>query len=135
MRISIYSTIQLFLEEPRHFQFPYINYFCVAFINGRQRPTASPQQSQTRLGRERDREMAEEVRNKQVILKHYVTGSPKESDMEIRSTSLKLKLPPGSNAVLIKNLYLSCDPYMRGCMSMAKPHGAYIHSFTPGSVR
>nr|GLL47795.1 2-alkenal reductase (NADP(+)-dependent)-like [Ipomoea trifida] len=73
----------------------------------------------------------EEVSNKQIVLKDYVTGYPKESDMEIRTTTLKLEVPKGSNAVLVKNLYLSCDPYMRGRMS--KPHGSYVDSFTPGS--
>nr|GMD90893.1 2-alkenal reductase (NADP(+)-dependent)-like [Ipomoea batatas] len=74
----------------------------------------------------------EEVSNKQVILKHYVTGSPKESDMEIRTTTVKLEVPQGSGGVVVKNLYLSCDPYMRGRMSITKPHGTYIDSFTPG---
>ncbi|XP_019174858.1 PREDICTED: 2-alkenal reductase (NADP(+)-dependent)-like [Ipomoea nil] len=73
----------------------------------------------------------EEVSNKQIVLKDYVTGYPKESDMEIRTTTLKLEVPQGSNAVLLKNLYLSCDPYMRGRMN--KPHGSYVDSFTPGS--
>ncbi|XP_031120866.1 2-alkenal reductase (NADP(+)-dependent)-like [Ipomoea triloba] len=72
-----------------------------------------------------------EVSNKQVILKHYVTGFPKESDMELRTLTLKLEVPPGSKAVLVKNLYLSCDPYMRDRMS--KPHDSYVPSFTPGS--
>ncbi|XP_019174859.1 PREDICTED: 2-alkenal reductase (NADP(+)-dependent)-like [Ipomoea nil] len=72
-----------------------------------------------------------EVSNKQVILKHYVTGFPKESDMELRTLTLKLELPPDSNALLVKNLYLSCDPYMRDRMS--KPHDSYVPSFTPGS--
>ncbi|KAK4359748.1 hypothetical protein RND71_021977 [Anisodus tanguticus] len=60
--------------------------------------------------------MAEEVSNKQVILKHYVTGYPKESNMEYKNTTIKLNVPEGSNAVLLKNLYLSCVPYMRGHM-------------------
>ncbi|EXB88295.1 NADP-dependent alkenal double bond reductase P2 [Morus notabilis] len=55
-----------------------------------------------------------EVRNKQVILKDYVSGRvPKESDMIIvTSSTLKLKLPEGSKGVLVKNLYLPCDPTM-----------------------
>ncbi|XP_019174857.1 PREDICTED: 2-alkenal reductase (NADP(+)-dependent)-like [Ipomoea nil] len=74
----------------------------------------------------------EEVSNKQIVLKDYVTGYPKESDMEIRTRNLKLEVPQGSNAVLVKNLYLSCDPYMRACMT--KPHDdTYFDSFTPGS--
>lgn len=78
--------------------------------------------------------MAEEVSNKQVILKNYVSGFPKESDMELRTSSLKLKLPEGSSpgAILVKNLYLSCDPYMRS--RMRKLEGHYTEAFTPGSV-
>ncbi|KAJ6917628.1 hypothetical protein NC652_019844 [Populus alba x Populus x berolinensis] len=62
----------------------------------------------------------EEVSSKQVILKGYVTGFPKESDMYVRTSPIKLKLPEdesSNNAVLVKNLYLSCDPYMRGRMA------------------
>ena len=75
----------------------------------------------------------EEVENKQVILNHCVRGSPKGSDMEIRTARKKLKLPGGSSgAIVVKNLYLSCDPYMRNRMS--KMEGSYVESFTPGSV-
>ncbi|XP_061993895.1 NADPH-dependent oxidoreductase 2-alkenal reductase-like [Rosa rugosa] len=73
-----------------------------------------------------------EVRNKQVILKKYVSaGLPKESDMAVVTTTTKLKLPEGSGGVLVKNLYFSCDPYMRGqertcflCRSL-QPQQAY----------
>ncbi|KAL7085818.1 hypothetical protein ACP275_14G301400 [Erythranthe tilingii] len=78
--------------------------------------------------------MAEEVSNKQIILKEYVTGSPKESDMILKTSSIKLKVPEDNcnDAVLVKNLYLSCDPYMRNRMS--KIDGSYVDSFTPGSA-
>ncbi|KAK9725268.1 hypothetical protein RND81_05G132700 [Saponaria officinalis] len=61
----------------------------------------------------------EEVSNKQVVLKKYVVGFPKESDMEIKVSKISLKLPEDSNenSILLKNLYLSCDPYLRGRMS------------------
>ncbi|XP_057457375.1 2-alkenal reductase (NADP(+)-dependent)-like isoform X2 [Lotus japonicus] len=73
-----------------------------------------------------------QVRNKQVILSNYVSGFPKESDMEIVETTITLKLPQYSNEVLLKNLYLSCDPYMRNLMD--KPEGAPNPlSYTPGS--
>ncbi|XP_062170100.1 2-alkenal reductase (NADP(+)-dependent)-like [Alnus glutinosa] len=74
----------------------------------------------------------EAVRNKQVILRDYVTGYPKESDMYVTTGSIKLKVPEGSNSVLVKNLYLSCDPYMRNRMEPAA-NASYIPSFTPGS--
>lgn len=75
--------------------------------------------------------MSEEVKNKQIILKHYVEGYPKESDMEFKISNIKLNVPEGSNVVLLKNLYLSCDPYMRNRMN--KLEGSYVESFTPGS--
>ncbi|KAL9377408.1 hypothetical protein Peur_028743 [Populus x canadensis] len=61
----------------------------------------------------------QEVSNKQVALKNYVTGLPKESDMQIITTNtIELRVPEGTkDAVLVKNLYLSCDPYMRERMS------------------
>ncbi|XP_076895587.1 2-alkenal reductase (NADP(+)-dependent)-like [Bidens hawaiensis] len=74
-----------------------------------------------------------QVKNKQIVLKDYVNGFPKESDMLLLTSDTinNLKLPEDSNAVLVKNLYLSCDPYMRGRMSNSQ--GRYIDSFTPGS--
>nr|KAJ0227851.1 hypothetical protein LSAT_V11C100030620 [Lactuca sativa] len=81
---------------------------------------------------EQSSKQMEGVTNQQVILKDYVNGFPKESDMLLRTSSItSFKLPQGSNAVLVKNLYLSCDPYMRGRMS--KNQGSYVDSFTPGS--
>ncbi|KAL4193792.1 hypothetical protein AMTRI_Chr06g178660 [Amborella trichopoda] len=75
----------------------------------------------------------EEVSNKQIILKNYVTGFPKETDMEVVSSSIKLKVPEGSNSILVKNLYLSCDPSLR--VRMRKPENlGYFVGFTPGSA-
>ncbi|KAL7617059.1 hypothetical protein Lser_V15G02892 [Lactuca serriola] len=64
----------------------------------------------------------EEVRNQQIILKDYINGVLKESDMLVKSSStIHLKLPRASTSVLVKNLYLSCDPYLR--RQMNKPQG------------
>ena len=76
--------------------------------------------------------MPEMVRNKQVILKDYVSGFPKETDMYMTESSIELQVPKGSNGVLLKNLYLSCDPYMRPRMTNIK--GSYVESFKPGMV-
>ncbi|KAB1218173.1 2-alkenal reductase (NADP(+)-dependent) [Morella rubra] len=74
----------------------------------------------------------EEVTNKQVILRDYVSGFPEESDMFVRTVTVKLKVPEGSNGIMVKNLYLSCDPYQR--IRMSKIEGPNIFSsFTPGS--
>ncbi|KAG6490643.1 2-alkenal reductase (NADP(+)-dependent)-like [Zingiber officinale] len=74
------------------------------------------------------------VVNKQVLLKHFIPeGAPKETDMELVTTgTIRLRVPEGSNAVLLKNLYLSCDPYMR--MRMTKHEEAsYVDDFVPGA--
>ncbi|THF98436.1 hypothetical protein TEA_029527 [Camellia sinensis var. sinensis] len=77
--------------------------------------------------------VGEEVSNKQIILKEYVSGFPKESDMVVKTGTIRLQLPEDSkNAILVKNLYLSCDPYMRG--RMRKMEDSYVESFTPGSA-
>jgi hypothetical protein len=73
-----------------------------------------------------------EVENKQVIFKGYVDRTPEETDMEIKVGKIKLEAPKGSGAFLVKNLYLSCDPYMRG--RMRDVHDSYIPSFVPGQV-
>ncbi|KAK9074736.1 hypothetical protein SSX86_003054 [Deinandra increscens subsp. villosa] len=80
--------------------------------------------------------MADVVRNKQVIFKDYINGYPKTSDMLLTSdATVCLELPNNNNdgpLVLTKNLYLSCDPYMRNRMNKSM-EGSYIDSFTPGS--
>ncbi|XP_010525046.1 PREDICTED: NADP-dependent alkenal double bond reductase P1-like [Tarenaya hassleriana] len=71
--------------------------------------------------------------SKQVILRDYVSGFPKESDLEITATAVELKVPANSSSVLVKNLYLSCDPYMR--MRMGKPNpatAALAQAYNPG---
>ncbi|OVA10647.1 Alcohol dehydrogenase superfamily [Macleaya cordata] len=73
----------------------------------------------------------EEISNKQIILRDYITGFPKESDMVLRTGTIRLKVPEGSNSVLVKNLYLSCDPYMRS--RMQKLDDNYVPPFTPAS--
>ncbi|TXG72990.1 hypothetical protein EZV62_001569 [Acer yangbiense] len=75
--------------------------------------------------------MAEMVSNKQVILNNYVSGFPKEPDMSITTNTIQLKVPEDSTGILVKNLYLSCDPYMRP--RMQKLDGSYVESFKPGS--
>ncbi|KAL0004207.1 hypothetical protein SO802_011768 [Lithocarpus litseifolius] len=76
----------------------------------------------------------EEVENKQVILKGYVDILPNESDMEIKVSKIKLKAPKGSGAFLVKNLYLSCDPYMRGRMRKIQAANYLFLPFVPGQA-
>ncbi|XP_062005432.1 2-alkenal reductase (NADP(+)-dependent) [Rosa rugosa] len=72
-----------------------------------------------------------EAENKQVIFKGFIEGTPKETDLQVMAgISIKLKAPKGSGAFLVKNLYLSCDPYMRGRMRDFRD--SYIPPFVPG---
>ncbi|GAB4858916.1 hypothetical protein Ancab_010389 [Ancistrocladus abbreviatus] len=75
----------------------------------------------------------EVISNKQIVLKDYVTGFPKETDMELKVTEMHLKLPQGSDGILVKNLYLSCDPYMRGRMSKPSDRPTFVVFYKPGS--
>ena len=77
--------------------------------------------------------------NKRVVLKRHVTGFPTEEDMEVVVGAVGLRVPAGSStpAVLVKNLYLSCDPWMRGRMSKHDDGGAAetAPDFVVGEVR
>lgn len=52
-----------------------------------------------------------EVENKHIIIKHAIDGLPTESDFELRSAPLVLSVAQGSKEVIVKNLFLSIDPY------------------------
>lgn len=78
-------------------------------------------------------EEGELVTNRRVILKRYVTGCPTEEDMEVVVGTLRLAVPPGSAAIVVKNLYLSCDPYMRTRMSR-HDQPSFVPDFVPGEV-
>ncbi|KAK8573085.1 hypothetical protein V6N13_099900 [Hibiscus sabdariffa] len=54
----------------------------------------------------------DEASNMKVVLKHYISGSAQETDMLLTAGTMKLKAPKDSNAVVVKNLFLSCDPDM-----------------------
>lgn len=80
--------------------------------------------------------MATTATNRRVILKDYVEGYPREEHMELlRGAEVPLRLtgaePAGS--VLVRNLYLSCDPYMRPKMSRPLRE-SYTAAFVPGDT-
>lgn len=75
-------------------------------------------------------ELAMRFGNRQVVLNNYIKGSVVESDMSVRDSAVSAEIPDG--AVLLKNLYLSCDPYMLARMKKLESH--YVESFTLGSV-
>ncbi|XP_015901810.2 2-alkenal reductase (NADP(+)-dependent) [Ziziphus jujuba] len=52
-----------------------------------------------------------EVTNNYIVIKSHINGSPKESDFETKSEILALSVDLGSNEIIVKNLYVSIDPY------------------------
>ncbi|XP_039167246.1 2-alkenal reductase (NADP(+)-dependent) isoform X3 [Eucalyptus grandis] len=72
------------------------------------------------------------VSNKQMALSDYVSCYPTVDDMEVRREEMKLEVPRGSKAVVVKNLYLSCDTYMR--LLRNRTADELLKPYTPGSV-
>ena len=56
------------------------------------------------------------IKNRRITLAARPVGEPKHSDFSIEEIELP-KLQPGE--ILLKTIYLSLDPYMRGRMSDA----------------
>ncbi|XP_010914867.1 2-alkenal reductase (NADP(+)-dependent) isoform X2 [Elaeis guineensis] len=52
-----------------------------------------------------------EVENRYLTVKHHIHGLPSRLDFELRSAPLTLTIPPGSEDVIVKNLFVSIDPY------------------------
>lgn len=75
-----------------------------------------------------------QVSNKQILASGYITGNPKQTDMYLKSSTISLQLSEelASDAVLVKNLILSCDPYMRG--TKRTDRNSLFYSFSPHSV-
>jgi hypothetical protein len=78
-----------------------------------------------------------ENRNRQVLLKRRPTGAPTPADFAIADTPLP---DPAESEVLVRGIYLSLDPYMRGRISgvrsYAKPVeiGAVMEGRVVGEV-
>jgi NADPH-dependent curcumin reductase CurA len=66
--------------------------------------------------------------SREIRLKSFPVGIPKENDFEL----VEVPVPDlGENQLLVKNLYMSVDPYMRGRMSDLK---SYIPPFQIGQA-
>ena len=55
-----------------------------------------------------------ENRNRQVLLKRRPTGAPTTADFDIADGPIP---GPGNGEALVRGIYLSLDPYMRGRIS------------------
>lgn len=63
------------------------------------------------------------TRNRQIILASRPTGMPDDRHLQIRDGDMPR---PGPGEVLVKTIYMSLDPYMRGRMSAAKSYAASV---------
>src|SRR6266567_2411054 len=61
--------------------------------------------------------------NRQFTLAARPEGMPKESDFKLVETPVP---KPGASELLLKTLYLSVDPYMRGRVSGVKSYAAPV---------
>ncbi len=61
--------------------------------------------------------------NKQITLATRPVGYPKESDFKLVETPIPT---PEDGQVLVKTIYLSVDPYMRGRMNQARSYAANV---------
>jgi NADPH-dependent curcumin reductase CurA len=66
--------------------------------------------------------------NQQVLLRRRPRGTPAPEDFEIAVTAVP---EPGDGEVLVRGIYLSLDPYMRGRMSAAR---SYVKPVEVGAV-
>ena len=66
------------------------------------------------------------VTSREVRLKRYPTGVPTDADFEMATVELP---PPADGEVLVENLWMSVDPYMRGRMT---GQNTYVPGFALG---
>jgi len=64
------------------------------------------------------------IKNRQIVLAARPDGWVKESDFRLVETAAPA---PQEGEVLLKSLYLSLDPYMRGAMNEKRPYGKPVN--------
>jgi NADPH-dependent curcumin reductase len=62
-------------------------------------------------------------KNRRIVLAARPKGEPKDSDFRIEEVDIP---SPGDSQVLLRNLYLSLDPYMRGRMNAGPSYAAPV---------
>src|SRR6185436_17412687 len=61
--------------------------------------------------------------NRQILLAARPVGFPKESDFNLVESAIPT---PGDGQILVRSIYLSVDPYMRGRMNDVKSYAAPV---------
>ncbi|KAF7806382.1 2-alkenal reductase (NADP(+)-dependent)-like [Senna tora] len=76
-----------------------------------------------------------EVSNRLIVTKTHIEDAPKESHFEVKTESLSLSLASASDEIIIKNLYISMDPYQLNRMkshSSSQNAISFSAPITPG---
>ncbi|KAK2665382.1 hypothetical protein Ddye_003956 [Dipteronia dyeriana] len=76
-----------------------------------------------------------DVTNRYITIKAHIYGAPKESDFELKDAALPLRVDPDTNVVIVKNLYVSIDPYQLNRMKSFSSSQSAINfaaGVTPG---
>jgi NADPH-dependent curcumin reductase CurA len=75
---------------------------------------------------------AMEVRNRYVATRRHIEGAPTEADFEVREETARWS--PDSGEVLVRNLYLSIDPYQLNRMKRSSASHLAVDGILPGQV-
>ncbi|MCD7456590.1 hypothetical protein HAX54_032309 [Datura stramonium] len=78
-----------------------------------------------------------EVKNKYVSIKANINGAPEESDFEVKVENISLLVESESKEVVVKNLFVSIDPYQINRMKSQSSSQAAISfaaAITPGEA-
>ncbi|KAL5224473.1 hypothetical protein ABZP36_011112 [Zizania latifolia] len=71
-----------------------------------------------------------EVESRYVAVRHHVEGFPSEEDFKVKTGRLRWR--PESGEVLVRNLYLSMDPYQLNRMKRRSPSHVAVDGIVPG---
>jgi hypothetical protein len=73
-----------------------------------------------------------EVVNRYVATRHHIEGAPTEADFEVKEEMARWA--PDSGEVLVRNLYLSIDPYQLNRMKRSSVTHLAVEGILPGQV-
>jgi len=73
-----------------------------------------------------------EVVNRYVATRHHIEGAPTEADFEVVVDTARWT--PDSGEVLVRNLFLSIDPYQLNRMKRSSASHGAVDGILPGQV-
>ncbi|KAL6839495.1 hypothetical protein ACP4OV_030765 [Aristida adscensionis] len=73
-----------------------------------------------------------EVVNRYVAIRHHVEGAPTAADFEVKEETARWA--PASGEVLVRNLYVSVDPYQLNRMKRTSASHLAVDGIVPGEV-